>query len=39
MEIELIEPQLYFANHPEAARRFADALADGLLADRPSRIL
>jgi glutathione synthase/RimK-type ligase-like ATP-grasp enzyme len=39
MEIELIEPQLYFANHPEAARRFADALADALLAERPSRIL
>ena len=39
MEVELIEPQLYFAIHPPAAARFADCLVDRFLAERPFRIL
>ena len=39
MEIELIEPQLYFANDPGAPARFADALSNALQGERPPRFL
>ena len=31
MELELIEPMLFLADHPEAASRFAQAIASALL--------
>jgi glutathione synthase/RimK-type ligase-like ATP-grasp enzyme len=33
MELELIEPMLFLADHPEAANRFAGAIAQALAAD------